>query len=263
MLNQQNTIKGASKGDGKGGLVALFVVGFIFTALVAAWTASHNVPMMMSGTVEALRIFGAVAALAGEALLFVCYVLLFFVAGRQRAVTLIVYVTMFLILLFNSVVGYAKIAAEGTIPMVDTVIEFYGAYVAPFPVFCLVFFGVLLIIESSPYFQKIKADHQSSVNQMERSADMRAFADKKADELMAQLPQITDALTAGAVLAAEEQARKVYFDLTGKDLNIEDLRKTMQSLKGSNAPAKPQMAFASEVESVIKGTNGSGSSPKQ
>lgn len=216
MLNQGTSMHSFRQRAGASAkTITLFVIGLCLMLLLAAWTASHNVPMLMRGTVEIFRVLGGAAALAGEALLLVCYILPFFTAGRQRTATMIVGIWTFLMLLFNSVVGYAQLAANDK--TVNQMVDFYGGYIAPFPLFITVFFGLLIILETSEEIRARNAEAAARIAEQKRRTDMALWAQEQTDTMLETLPEVHQALQAGAVLTALEEAKQVFKKTTGRE----------------------------------------------
>ena len=262
--DQSSSIRSSrQKRGGNAKAVVLFFIGLVLVLLIALWTGSHNVPMMMKGTVEMFRLLGGAAALSGEVLLLVCYVLPFFTAGTQRIATIGVGVWTFFVLLFNSIVGYAQLAAHNQ--TFDQIVDFYGGYIAPFPIFITVFFGVMLIVETSEDIRARNAAAAAKVQEQRRKTDMHNWVQEQTDAMFEQMPEVHDVLKAGAIVIAVAEAKATFRDYTGREPTDAELETALAHLNRQAAQPKSLLPFQPASPStnipVHLGGNGKGQLP--
>lgn len=256
-------------------MILLFLFGLVVFGLGAFWTASHNIPLMTQRTDEAFRVFGTIAAVTGEVFVIVCYLFLFVTAGLQRTTILIAKVLMWLVLIFNSMVRYAQLGAGD--PRVDQVINIYGTYIAPFPVFLLSFFGIIAIIETSADVRARNAEHDTKVKEQERKTLMRRWTDKRTEELMEHMPEVDKWLEASAILSVVAQAKDAFRAMTGRDATDAEIEQALAlvqrrgvdftpiDIKQTNAKRTPESgpdsgasSFADKIAEAIAATVGKG-----
>jgi hypothetical protein len=212
-MSNERSLKDYLSGNGKARMAVVFVMGVLVELLFMAWTASHNIPLMASGTDESFRVFGAVAAIIGEVVVAFTFVLL-----RQRIAVLGVHCSMLMILLGNSIVRYAQLG--NLRPDIKAIVDFYGAMIAPIPVLLGSVAGALIITHIDPIMEAITAhfDREHETARHERALERWAL-DEQFDEM--DKPEVKAAVRASAHQAAKTTGERVAHSFSGNGHSAE------------------------------------------
>lgn len=200
-------------GKGRGRIVAVFVFGLSVEIGAMLWTVSHNLPLMMQGTDNAFRTFGAIAAITGEFVAIYTYILLFKVGGGQWLSTFATHTLMLTALVFNSIVRYAQLG-NGANTNINEVFAFYGAYIAPLPIFAIALIGALMIVHSDPSVKQRNADHDIEHERGRQGVAMKKWASSQMANYL-DSPEVHDALKIAAKKTIAEESQRVAQELLG------------------------------------------------